>query len=348
MKFKLAYLLKIIIFNLITLLVLLVCLELSGRAVAYFVLGPKINRYIIWEDDTFGWTLNVKANPERRTNRCGEEIVYAPPDSPLIVRSSTNPTGETVLFLGDSYTHAHEVSSGRAYYDFFENESAGRYSVFAVGVGGYGNLQEFMALERVFDQIRPYVVIWQLSGNDVENNVYEFEKASFGNNNQRPRPYLDLESGKVEVKNPGFFLLEYSDLFRYLFQKFLIIDHKFELGLVSKLKNSLYPKGTRRLELQKQGLEVLNRLLKKARTKFPQVRFYGFSVGGGYEDEFKKIFVQNGAGYFPDFFKTVNQVANTDCRPLDAHWNHLGNHVAGTALLRRFEQAETLRQHNLH
>ncbi len=340
MLIKLKRIIKLLFVNLLVLAILSISLELLGRGVAYLTLGPKSDRYIVWEDSQLGWSLNTRGTSQVRQNRCGEEIKHLPPDHPVIVKRPTIEGEQTVLFLGDSYTHAHEVSSGQAYYDVFETMAGGDVSVFSVGVGGYGTLQEFMALEIAYDQIKPDVVIWQLSGNDVENNVFEYEKTSLANNNQRPRPYLDLHTGKIEIMNPGFFLLQQSDLTRFLFQKFLMIDQKFKLGLIEKLKQALYPRGEKRKDFQRQGLEVLNRLLNKAQKKYPDTRFYGFNVGGGYDQEFEQIFVQNGAGYFPLFHEYVRQVEKTDCRPFDSHWNHLGNRVAGKALLRLFRQAE--------
>jgi hypothetical protein len=316
-------------------------MELLGRGVAYLVLGPKANRYILWEDRQLGWVLNTQTSPQILQNRCGEEVVRISPTDPLIIRSPEKSGASTILFLGDSYTHAHEVSSGQAFYDVFESAAGGDVSVFAVGVGGYGTLQEYLALKMVYDRIKPDVVVWQLSGNDVENNVFEYEKAALVNNNERPRPYLDPTTGKIEIKNPSFFLLQHSDLFRFLFQKFLIVDGKFKLGLFSKLKNDLYPRGEKLIKFRRQGLEVLNLLLKKSKEKYPETKFYGFSVGGGYDQEFEQIFLQNGAGYFPLFHEKVRQVADTDCRPLDAHWNHKGNRVAGEALLKQFRQTES-------
>lgn len=331
---------KIIVVALINLVVIagiFVGLELIGRGIAYFTLGPKISRYILWEDPELGWVLNTQVLPHADRNRCGEEVLRTSPADPLIVREPQASGKTTVLFLGDSYTHAHEVSSGQAYYDVFESEAGGVMSVFAVGVGGYGSLQEYLALEKVYDRIRPDVVIWQLSGNDVENNVFAFEKAAIANNSQRPRPYLDLDTGSVEINNPGFFFLQYSDLGRFLFQKFLAIDQKFGLGLFSKLKNSLYPRGEERVLLRKQGLQVLDVILRMAMQKYPNTEFYGFCVEEKFDTEFEQIFRSNGANYFRKFRARVDQVGGTDCRPLDAHWNHHGNRVAGRELLKLFE-----------
>ena len=341
MNLKFTYISKLVLANFLAFAFLFIGLEGLGRGVAYLSLGPKIQRYMLWEDEQFGWVLNTQMIPQARQNRCNEEIHSVTPSHPLIIKSPSYKGKKTVMFLGDSYTHAHEVSSGKAYYDVFESAAGGDVSVFAVGVGGYGTLQEYMALNTVYDQIKPDIVVWQLSGNDVENNVFEYEKASLVNNNERPRPYFNPQTGKIEIKNPGFFLLQHSDLFRFLFQKFLIVDGKFDLGLFLKIKKDLYPRGAKLVEFRRQGLEGLNQLLKKAMARYPGTKFYGFSVGGGYDQEFEQIFLQNGAGYFPVFHEKVRQIADTDCRPWDVHWNHKGNRVAGKALLQFVRQAET-------
>ena len=79
-----------------------------------------------------------------------------------------------------------------------------------------------MLLERVWDEVQPQIVIWQLDPNDVNNNVYELDSGSFFNN-QRPRPYLDLQSGRVEIRDPGFFLFDVSQLFRFVFHRLLAL-----------------------------------------------------------------------------------------------------------------------------
>lgn len=58
-----------------------------------------------------------------------------------------------VLVIGDSFTHAREVSDDRTYY--FLLSRALPAAVFAYGVAGYGTLLEYLALRRLPPVVRP-------------------------------------------------------------------------------------------------------------------------------------------------------------------------------------------------
>ena len=101
--------------------------------------------------------------------------------------------GCKILFLGDSFTHAIQVSADDAYYSLVGR--ALDCDVFAYGVGGYGTLQELMVLRRHLALVSPDVVVLQLCSNDLINNHSGLERASLWNNNGLVRPYW--ENGHV-------------------------------------------------------------------------------------------------------------------------------------------------------
>jgi len=68
--------------------------------------------------------------------------------------------------------------------------------------------------------------------------------------------------------------------------------------------------------------------------------FYGFSVDGDYDKAYENIFIKNRAMYFSEFYNYVNSTEETNCLPLDAHWNHLGNQVAGNTLSKLLVEVE--------
>ncbi len=96
---------------------------------------------------------------------------------------------KTVLLIGDSFTHAPEMANEDVYYSALSKLNVNFYSY---GVVGWNNLQELMKVEEYVELIKPDIVIWQLSANDLIENVFEIEKRlgkkSFG------RPYYDEES----------------------------------------------------------------------------------------------------------------------------------------------------------
>ncbi|HEU4504299.1 MAG TPA: hypothetical protein VFR79_05675 [Nitrospira sp.] len=57
--------------------------------------------------------------------------------------------------MGDSTTHVHEASTGAAYYDTVARLGNGQYAVWAAGMVGYGNFQEYLMLLKIYEEVRP-------------------------------------------------------------------------------------------------------------------------------------------------------------------------------------------------
>ena len=105
----------------------------------------------------------------------------------------------SVLFVGDSFTHALDVSDDKAYW---ARVAALRgVEVRACGAGGYGTLQELLVLGDALDRFDPAAVVLQFSANDFVNNSYALESRSRINNNGMTRPYL-LDDGRIVHRLP--------------------------------------------------------------------------------------------------------------------------------------------------
>lgn len=317
-----------------SLIISVVAIEPLFRFALFLKAGPELQRVRVVPDETLGWVLNTQIRDLHTENRCGESVITHPPSHPLIIKYPKYDNAKRILFVGDSFTHAHEVSTGEAYYDVFEELAKDEYSVYAAGVGGYGNVQEYLAIKNIYDEVKPDIIIWQLSGNDPTNHIFELEHASWDNNNQLPRPYFDLMNNNITIRNPSFWLLEHSCSFKYLFSKLLAVDWTYNLGIYNAVKSSTTLDSEIRAEKIKSGLEVTDRVVSMAIAEFPDTQFIGFSVDPGYEDDFKNIFITNGGNYLSKVYENVNNIDNTNCTPLDAHWNHKGNRVAGEELYR--------------
>lgn len=324
----------------VTFILFLLAFELLFRFVVYVDKGSREERYLVLPHDVLGWSLNTRMRSKHLRNRCGEPVAMSAAPHHLILKYPRTNGVKKIVFLGDSFTHAHEVSTGMAYYDVFEQLEAENYTVYAVAVGGYGNLQEYMALQDVFDEIQPDIVVWQLTGNDISNNVFELDDSSV-RNNQRPRPYLDPEDGVIRMQNPGFWLFDWSESIAYLFEKLLILDSRYDLGLIRWLDSIGSMDEGFREKLYARGLAVLDNLIKRAVKTYPDTTFIGFSIGPKFDNEYEEIFTGNGALYLPAFYESLDAVEHTDCRPLDNHWNHAGNAVAGKILSERLRQILT-------
>ena len=306
----------------------LVVLEISFRFTVYLVFGSEKERSLLSSDKELGWVHNTSYKTRLKTNRCGENVVYLPSRHRLINKYPRYSGKKIILFIGDSFTHGHEVSTGEAYYDIFERLEKDNYSVYAAGIGGYGSLQEYMAITLLSDEIKPDIVVWQLCSNDISNNVYELDNSSFFNN-QMPRPYLNIESNQIEIKNPGFFLFDWSLGFKYIFGRVLVLDRKYELGILKKANSIIGLRPKDQDKYTKQGLNVLSQLVATAVIQYPKSKFVGFSTDPIFESEYKAIFMENGGEYLDKFYSCFVGAGRTNCNPLDAHWNHLGNLVAG-------------------
>jgi hypothetical protein len=323
---------------LVLFLAFLVVAELAFRAVRFLVKGPDIARASTIYDADLGWRLNTRREKITGTNKCGETVIAERHDHPYLVKKPQYHNDSRVLFLGDSSTHAHEVSSGRAYYDVFEELTKDRYSVFAAGIGGFGSLQEYLLLQRVWTEVEPNIVIWQLHKNDVSNNVFALDNGSFYNN-QRPRPYLDLATGQVYFDNPGFFLFDVSHIFRFIFHRMLALDWTYNLGLLDTANFLIAPANGDLPKLTAQGLDVLRTVLGWAMEEHPESRFFGFAVDEVYDSEYQQIFEGQGGTYFGQVSKRLaNSPQPTNCLPLDGHWNHHGNVVVGQLLVEMLDQ----------
>lgn len=244
-----------------SLLVALTLLEVGFRGIRYVVRGPSSRPTV--HDAELGWVHNVKRPVVTRKNSCGQDVVTQPAPSPHLVRRPLDGSGTRLLFLGDSSTHAHEVSTGAAYYDVVDAIGHGRYAVWAAGAGGYGNLQEYLLLEKIYEEIQPEVVIWQLDANDVNDNVYRLDSAVL-NNNAQPRPYLDPVSGDIEFRNPALRLLRISQGARFVLSRLMVLDEKYALDLREHVESWLGPAAQEVPRLTRRGLQVLDAVLTKA------------------------------------------------------------------------------------
>lgn len=99
-----------------------------------------------------------------------------------------------VFFLGDSYTQGVEVSNEDLFYNLIADSLP--IEVFAFGQACYGNLQEYLILDKYLDEIQPDLVILQVCENDFIDNSYELEwEALYGLGIRRP--YL-TPTGEIE------------------------------------------------------------------------------------------------------------------------------------------------------
>jgi lysophospholipase L1-like esterase len=103
-----------------------------------------------------------------------------------------------VFFLGDSYTQSVEVSDNKVFYNIIQDTLP--VEVFAFGMAGYGQIQQYMVLDEYYDKIQPDVLILQVCSNDFIDNNYDLEMTS-GYKVGLRRPYLTTDD-KIEYRHP--------------------------------------------------------------------------------------------------------------------------------------------------
>jgi lysophospholipase L1-like esterase len=164
----------------VSIAIALILAETGTRLFIYFF---KPN--VMTLDDELGWT--------HRPNVCR---TYYIEDHDALVETNalglrgTLYTGTShhtrVLILGDSFTDGLEVSNSELF-SVILDQARPDLEIVNAGVGGYGTVQELLALERLEPIIRPDLVILMVYVNDLTDNVMPFY-GGYG-----PRPYVDHE-----------------------------------------------------------------------------------------------------------------------------------------------------------
>lgn len=316
---------------------LFTCLALEGLLALYNPF-PRTERFSALADDPdLGWAHRIGGRPRRTVNPCGERFAHEVFKDPYLCRVPRFTAGTRVLFLGDSFTEAAQVSDGQAYYDTFEERMRGRCSVWAAGVGGFGTAQEYRLLEKVYDRVRPDLVVWQTTGNDVSDDVFELERASGRSSMLMTRPYYDPVRDHFVMRNPAYWplgeLSRNSRLFRFLAVSGVELDARRQWGLLDAVSNRAGGMAAeRRAALVAQGLRVMRALVVKAVRTFPRSRFVVFSVDEDHDRELAAGFAEDHVPYLAGFAARLRESGRIDCRPADEHWNRRGHELAGVAL----------------
>jgi hypothetical protein len=243
-----------------------------------------------------------------------------------------------VLVIGDSFTQAVDASDTKTYYARLESLGL---EVFAYGGGGYGTLQELMVLRKYYDLIRPALVVWQFSTNDLVNNSPAFEAASTINNNDMLRPYwVDGEIRYVLPRSAASRLRRaahrYCRLCYMVLNRYDRIRASMSLGTVETETGPGKPANRIFVDAE----QVTDRIMSLVREQIGPVPIIGFIVGAGgpygpeYIDALKAIAKKHDI-VMVDVESAVlaAEKAGTIVRAADgAHWNEAGHQIAGQAL----------------
>ncbi len=248
----------------------------------------------------------------------------------------TRPGAPRLLFLGDSFTEAIEVSDDKTYGAVFSRLSG--FDVYVLGTGAYGSLQEAMMLKREVAEVRPDVLVLQFTRNDFTNNSLALERQTVVLQ-QMIRPYL--VGGEVVYRfseaHPYRLALRYSRLFARL-------DVMVGLALFRYYGDyNRTPPGPPFAELERQAVEVSEQLLRMiAATVSPGTRLYAFNREESHQETnraFEKICGKTGFRTIRDIGAYVDALESRTVTTLaedGIHFNELGNRLVGERLARYF------------
>jgi hypothetical protein len=303
---------------------------MEGGVRLFFFVKNKINKPERSFSGYLGWRTDPYLSMTSEVKGYGT-ITYSTDKYGFRVFGSVNTDKIKIFVIGDSYTAGHTVSDGGMYYQVLEKESDA-VEVFAYGGGGYGTLQEFMILDQYIDEIRPDIILWQFCSNDIINNLYKLESASFMNNNQMTRPYY--EDGRIEWLFPTQYrgwldkVFQSSYLFRFLNIRLNIF--------ASEKAGSIEDEWSLEHPLYRKSMQTTEELIGLVKSRAGNVPVVSFSVDA--EDLFEEISKRASIEFIRGVNAAVSQAKSSgltvDGTPYDAHWNDVGQAIAGKVIYR--------------
>ncbi|OQY97678.1 MAG: hypothetical protein B6D35_14705 [Candidatus Brocadia sp. UTAMX2] len=320
-----------ILFSLVTFLLFILLFE-GGLRVFYFI-KHKTKESEMAFAEYLGWESTPDNFWKRKINGYGE-IQYSTTKYGFRVFGDVDSKKTKIFVIGDSFTQGTTVSDGETYYDYLGKNNKD-IEIFTYACGGYGSLQEYMILDKYYDVIKPHVILWQFCSNDIINNDFDLESASFRNNNQMRRPYL--QDGKIEwlyPKQKSGWLVQTSYLLRLLDIKMNILRAE-KYGSIEDTLSNTHPLFIR---AAKTTGEIM-RSVKKRASAVPIVAF-STDKPAWLGDTYFEICEKNGIHYISGIPEAMEEAKRNgiviDYPPYDAHWNKNGHVIAGKIILKYF------------
>lgn len=245
-----------------------------------------------------------------------------------------------VLFLGDSFTHAEDVSDDKTYFGILRNALS--LEIFAFGCKGYGTLQEYMILDKWADKIKPDIIVIQFCSNDFINNYYELEIRSKCHNNGMRRPYLTNKG--IIYKNPNNFpaIRDFANKYsRFLYVIISLMDRLNATFDPSTVENIIEDQGLQ-YSYYKKSVEATEQLIKKIKVRVPLTTLiYAFAADHSmpYYKDFKRISKENGINFIDGISQSMEHFEKKGVltRAKDRiHWNETGHQIVAYELQKIF------------
>jgi hypothetical protein len=306
---------------------------------------------IVYEyDETLGWRpKNNFSSKIRVVDQSGEVyfVNYSTNEFGFREFGNINSDKKKILFVGDSWTGDPYSSDEDAYFGVVKNNLP--LEVFTIGGGGYGTLQELLLIKEYAGMIKPDILVLQFTDNDIINNSYFLEGPSIVRNQKNIRPYW--------INNKIGYRLPADSLFTFLYKNsrfFRTLD-----GLLSNAQYKIYhgyyppqyeafngvdkssdPELAAEVAAEKaKAIELTQFLLSEIKRALPEhTQLVTFSASSDDPEELRiwQAMAEN-AGFvpYPSVAMKVEaaEKKGETVRIHDgAHWNRLGNKIAGEEL----------------
>lgn len=257
---------------------LFACFELSLRLKQASAKATEARRMI---DSEFGWL------PTPNLIREGEAIDAVRQKSHFLMTQDshgfrkwgdTSTAHKRVFVLGDSYTQSDDIDDGKTFYAVLQNRMP-EAEFWAFGCSGFGTFQQWMILEKYVGEIRPDVLILQMSSNDVINNLLELEDNMPFLATPGPRPYL-MDDGTTRfhmaTRHKG--LAQYSRAIASLSDRFESLTHRSEQWVPGQMRNYGVHRKPRNFQelLDRSVLKTAEILERMQKTVGPETRILAF------------------------------------------------------------------------
>jgi len=251
-----------------------------------------------------------------------------------------------IFVLGDSFTEEGPgLDEAKMYYRLLGEKL--NAEIFVYSSGGYGTLQEYLALNRYFDEINPDLVILQFCPNDIIDNSWKLENASLLYNNHLYRPYLI--NGEIKYLYPKFlghfrvFMSYHSRIFYLLSRR---MDKLLHILASKKILHSVeeqIEKKWKDFPPFKEALASTEVIISKIKKRIGQTPLYVFTVASPpiYIEYYREVFKNNNIDLSEDEAGAIEkaEAAGTDVRLADrAHWNENGHRICGEILSLKIKQ----------
>jgi lysophospholipase L1-like esterase len=253
-------------------------------------------------------------------------------------RQYGNPNSEKtkVFFIGDSYTQSVEVSDDKTFYKIIGDSLP--IEVFAYGMAGYGQLQEYMILEEFLDEIKPDIVVLEVCSNDYIDNHYEMEMES-GYKVGLRRPYLS-KNGEISYLQPIATyekVRAYSRFLGYLMKKWY--NARQNIGLKDLAEKQTAEKGLK-YDKFAYSVEITDLLLQKIANRLDKKTQLIVFDADNYNPQastFQQLCEKNKIYYTENPVQGIRVMEHNSItiRAGDGyHWNEAGHQVIARGLMK--------------